>query len=593
VIIKLISNPSSTKKTVDYLFGGGDANEHTDQHIVSSSGTLHLDLQSESIEKQKQVMQKFVDEFTPGRVRSDSKHLMHFTFSLPAGDVELLDNEWDDVAQEYAKLMGFDEHGVQWVAVRHGLSKGGNDHIHLLTNRYSIDGKMWNDSFSKQRTADAAKKIEEKFPFLVKHLGQSDVRTEQAYTAKEFSTYAEQLAYQRWISQPENEGKDFFDLSEKERNKLIWNIKSYELPRRKLQGMVRAAAMSSKMEDEFIRRLRSSGVLLKPRFDRNNPSQVIGYSVALRFKDSALPEGTRSHWYGGNKLANDLSIKRLRMNWAGVPDPSEADISLVEQTIFETDSKAYDEWKAAQEHRPTVHNGEENWQPEQEDFDRVNDQLGKLRDKLKQSHASGDFANMARTSRYVSAALSSMSERFDFEGSPMNRFALTVAIAAQTRNNARLSPPLDLTYEALLGANRIFRSSSNDYQAMLNLMRIMFEIAMICQENYYLEQELRRARTGVETLKSELLEPLKMDDVVNVSELRERIKTAEDLQKADIYASRTKDDYEEELRKHQARNAEPSDDYSGEEFVEEMQKEYEDDYQRGGSSDTKPGRGVS
>ncbi|MDR1447762.1 MAG: hypothetical protein LBI63_02210 [Candidatus Ancillula sp.] len=41
-----------------------------------------------------------------------------------------------DVAREYAKLMGIQEHGGRWVAVKHGLSKNGNDHIHMVFNRY-------------------------------------------------------------------------------------------------------------------------------------------------------------------------------------------------------------------------------------------------------------------------------------------------------------------------------------------------------------------------------------------------------------------------------------------------------------------------
>ncbi|MDR1447826.1 MAG: relaxase/mobilization nuclease domain-containing protein [Candidatus Ancillula sp.] len=555
MIIKLISKPTSSKKLVNYLFGKGDANEHTDQHIVSSSSALHLDSIGLSIEEQQKLAIKYIDDVTPEDVRSTSRHLQHIVFSNPAGDVELLDKNWDDVAHEYAKLMGIQEHGGRWVAVRHGLSKNGNDHIHMIFNRYNLDGKQWNDSFDKQRTAKAARLIEQRFPFLSKHLKHSEVRSEQSYTAQEFATYAEHLAYERFSADSETsekyKGKEFFDLSENERQKLIWNIKSYELPRRKLQGLVRAAAVSSTSEDEFVRRLRSNSVLLKPRFDKNNPKQVIGYSVALRLGDKTLPDGSKSYWYGGNKLANDLSIKRLRMHWAGVEDPSVADMNEVNESVFLTSSKAFDEWKAARDHKRAVHKGPEKFEPDTDDFKRCSEQLVALRDKLKEALEDGDPVNMARTNRYVSATFSNMSRRFELTASPMHRFALQVAVAAQTRDDAVSNlnqyKHMDLDFQALLGVNRILQSGSKDYTSILNLMKTVFEIGKICQENYLLEEELRRAKQGVEILKSELLVPFKMTDVDGITDLVTRIKTADDLEKSSLIASRSKVEDEGEV----------------------------------------------
>jgi len=53
-------------------------------------------------------------------------------------------------------------------------------------------------------------------------------------------------------------------------------------------------------------------VLVRKRFSVKNPGQVTGYSVALP-GDTAKDGGPV--WYGGAKLAADLSWPRLRQRW--------------------------------------------------------------------------------------------------------------------------------------------------------------------------------------------------------------------------------------------------------------------------------------
>ena len=82
-----------------------------------------------------------------------------------------------------------------------------------------------------------------------------------------------------------------------------------------LRGRVRAALAGSQDWEEFADRLRLSGVQVRERYSTHNPDEVTGYAVAL------LPSGTGSSsdeqtiWFGGGKLAPDLSLPQLRARW--------------------------------------------------------------------------------------------------------------------------------------------------------------------------------------------------------------------------------------------------------------------------------------
>jgi hypothetical protein len=80
-----------------------------------------------------------------------------------------------------------------------------------------------------------------------------------------------------------------------------------------LRRAVTTAAACAQSEREFFTRLELARVLARKRFSRHNPGQVTGYAVAL-------PGGTSKAggpvWYGGGKLAPDLTWPKLRHRWA-------------------------------------------------------------------------------------------------------------------------------------------------------------------------------------------------------------------------------------------------------------------------------------
>ena len=60
-------------------------------------------------------------------------------------------------------------------------------------------------------------------------------------------------------------------------------------------------------------------MLVRARYSTLNPGQVTGYAVALA-DDTTQAEGPV--WFGGGKLAADLSLPKLRARWDGASAPA-------------------------------------------------------------------------------------------------------------------------------------------------------------------------------------------------------------------------------------------------------------------------------
>ena len=88
-----------------------------------------------------------------------------------------------------------------------------------------------------------------------------------------------------------------------------------EAPRVTLRRAVSTAAAGASSEQEFFARLEEAGVLVRKRFSTRNPGEVTGYAVALP-ADSTRTGGPV--WFGGGKLAADLTLPKLRHRWEPV-----------------------------------------------------------------------------------------------------------------------------------------------------------------------------------------------------------------------------------------------------------------------------------
>jgi len=95
-----------------------------------------------------------------------------------------------------------------------------------------------------------------------------------------------------------------------------------EFPRRRLERTVRAAAMAASTEAQWLARLGELGVAVEARWARGG-DRVVGYRVALL--DTPREQGrSKAVWFGGGKLAHDLTLPALRAGWTRAGDPGPA-----------------------------------------------------------------------------------------------------------------------------------------------------------------------------------------------------------------------------------------------------------------------------
>jgi hypothetical protein len=83
--------------------------------------------------------------------------------------------------------------------------------------------------------------------------------------------------------------------------------------RHTLERVVRACATASRDESEFVRAQREHSVRVRPRCAAGGRDAVVGYSVRLPGGDGGPG---RTVWYGGGKLARDLTLPALRRGWS-------------------------------------------------------------------------------------------------------------------------------------------------------------------------------------------------------------------------------------------------------------------------------------
>lgn len=123
---------------VAYLFGPGKHNEHTDQHVLAHWTGLPGEVVAVGADGAPDLGPLVADLKTDlraaGRLGAQGS-VWHCSVAIPAGDGLLSDGQWREVAEAIAEAVGLEDPqagAVRWVAVRHGLSSGGNDHIHIV-----------------------------------------------------------------------------------------------------------------------------------------------------------------------------------------------------------------------------------------------------------------------------------------------------------------------------------------------------------------------------------------------------------------------------------------------------------------------------
>jgi hypothetical protein len=271
---------ASGRALIRYLFGPGKGNEHTDQRVITSGIVMGVEegrsLSSAEIAELGAALDAANEIY---RSNPAGGHIWHLSLSLPAGDRQLTDDEWAEIAHKTMQTLGFEGKGGEpaaWVAVGHGTSTNGNQHIHITASLVRGDGLGVNLWQSKRTLSQVCAELEHTYGLTV-------------------------------VEGREGRGMPGLSRAEVERTAREHLA---EPPRVTLARLVREASVASRDEAEFVRRLRGSGTLVRPRFETGGQKQVVGYSVALRTEDGAAPI-----WFGGGKLAKDLTLPHLRQFW--------------------------------------------------------------------------------------------------------------------------------------------------------------------------------------------------------------------------------------------------------------------------------------
>ena len=287
-----------------YLYGPGKANEHTDPHLVagfSDPRELEPDRRWDGSRDLRRLTGLLAQPLAALAGPGHDKSVWHCAVRAAPGDRMLSDLEWAQVAAGIMQRTGLaaehDELGVRWVAVRHAA-----DHIHIVATLARQDGgrpRVWNDFY---RVREACQDAERRFALCPTAPG------DRTAARRPTRAESEQAARRGWD----------------------------ETPRARLRREVSVAAAGARTEQEFFTRLDRIGVAVRKRLSTINPGEVTGYAVGLpqhTTKDGGIV------WYGGGKLAADLTLPKLRHRWhppgsTGRDRPEEARLTVPDRNAI-------------------------------------------------------------------------------------------------------------------------------------------------------------------------------------------------------------------------------------------------------------------
>jgi hypothetical protein len=301
VIGKVLDRGRRVGGLVRYLYGPGKREEHRDPHIVASWSGETTTLDPTVTARGRRDFRNLVGLLEaplmaqPAWLREE-RPVYHVVSRAAPEDRILSDAEWAAVATEMMHHIGLsrrgaEDAGVRWVAVRHA-----DDHIHIVATLARQDGRVARRDNDFYRLRDTCRAFE--------------VRYGLRRTAPADNTAARR-PHRAELEKALRSGRR-------------------ETVRDRLRREVRAAVAVAYGEADFFARLRAAGVMVRLRYSTVEVGQVTGYAVTMPGARTA--NGTPV-WYGGGRLAADLTLPRLRHRWdygagegrrAGVPTPPRA-----------------------------------------------------------------------------------------------------------------------------------------------------------------------------------------------------------------------------------------------------------------------------
>ncbi|MFJ5599906.1 relaxase [Micromonospora parva] len=276
-----------------YLWGPGKAEEHTNPHLVAAwdgAGPL-TGLEPKvtaSGKRDLRALTALLEQPVRAGDRPPTKFVWHASMRLAPEDRHrtISDSTWANMAVQMLTEVGIattaTDPGLRWIAMRHA-----EDHVHIVATLVREDGRtnwMRND-----------------YPRCVK----ATYNVARRYNLHRRVPPADRTAHRRphpvEVSKARRTGRA-------------------QTPRDELRRRVRRAVAAAGSEAEFFARLREAGVLVRLRRSSTDAKMITGYAVAL---PGARTASGQPVYFGGGRLAPDLTLPKLRLRW-GIPSPPPA-----------------------------------------------------------------------------------------------------------------------------------------------------------------------------------------------------------------------------------------------------------------------------
>lgn len=274
---------------VGYLFGPGRHNEHTDAHVVAHWTGLPGEVVAVGPDGSP-VLGPLIEDLkadlrAAGRLGAEGS-VWHCSVAIPAGDGRLGDEQWREVAEAMAEAVGMEDTGagaVRWVAVRHGLSVAGNDHIHIVA---AMAGRAESGDAVPRSFPNDFKRVREVCNRFEKQWGLTVTGTGTRAAHQAPSRAETEIAARRGLRTEQ---------------------------RARLERAVRSAAVASGGPAQFTARLAAEGITVTfSRESEQRPGTYLG--VTFHTDDYTDAAGTPVA-FSGRTLARDLSAPALQARW--------------------------------------------------------------------------------------------------------------------------------------------------------------------------------------------------------------------------------------------------------------------------------------
>ncbi|WP_030487978.1 mobilization relaxase component [Micromonospora chokoriensis] len=273
-----------------YLWGPGKAEEHTNPHLVAAwdgAGPLtHLEPKvTASGRLDLRGLTAMLEQPVRAGYRPPTKFVWHASMRLAPEDRHrtVSDTTWANMAVQMLTEVGVattaTDPGLRWIAMRHA-----DDHVHIVATLVREDGRTnW---------------LRHDYPRCVKATYNVARRYNLHRRVPPADRTAHRSPHPAEVSKARRAGRA-------------------HTPRDELRRRVRTAVAAAGSQEEFFARLREAGILVRLRRSSTDPRQITGYAVAL---PGARTAGGQPVYFGGGRLAPDMTLPKLRLRW-GTPTP--------------------------------------------------------------------------------------------------------------------------------------------------------------------------------------------------------------------------------------------------------------------------------